>query len=353
MSGRLASSVLIERIGGNCNERPCQRGVSVVDQRHESDPSIMSDNFTRREMDKHTRRPTRNRAADSKSSQPDSPARKSRTRRRPTGPLRPTLLLLLAALVASVWAQRSSSMAERAQDDPFLADDGQSSGPQAFQMPDYVIDDLADAEQPLVEPAPTDAELAGAAAWSAASGAGKRSLTRRQLQVFAADSGEPQQMAASGPYAVPFQTNAGDFEPAASYAMANFYLDQSTPSQQMRPTGGGHATKTQAASSSSSMSSNSNANKMQHQQTDEQAELEHEAKLLQQNQNKIGPHFVKEPPSFIHYLNSTDLIIPCAASGNPAPTIVSVLTDVSRVGRGRLLDVRGVARRRHHLLIHK
>lgn len=39
---------------------------------------------------------------------------------------------------------------------------------------------------------------------------------------------------------------------------------------------------------------------------------------------KAGPQFVKEPPSFIHYLNSSDLVIPCVASGNPAPTIVSV-----------------------------
>lgn len=52
---------------------------------------------------------------------------------------------------------------------------------------------------------------------------------------------------------------------------------------------------------------------------------------LQQNQDssnqmqqKIGPQFVKEPPSFIHYLNSSDLVIPCAASGQPTPTIVSI-----------------------------
>lgn len=43
----------------------------------------------------------------------------------------------------------------------------------------------------------------------------------------------------------------------------------------------------------------------------------------QQPQQKSGPQFIKEPPSFIHYLNSSDLVIPCAASGNPTPTIVS------------------------------
>lgn len=38
---------------------------------------------------------------------------------------------------------------------------------------------------------------------------------------------------------------------------------------------------------------------------------------------KMGPNFTREPPSHIHYLNSTDLVIPCQASGNPTPTIVS------------------------------
>lgn len=42
-----------------------------------------------------------------------------------------------------------------------------------------------------------------------------------------------------------------------------------------------------------------------------------------QYQQKSGPQFIKEPPSFIHYLNSSDLVIPCSASGNPQPTIVS------------------------------
>lgn len=43
----------------------------------------------------------------------------------------------------------------------------------------------------------------------------------------------------------------------------------------------------------------------------------------QQQHSKMGPQFIKEPPSYISYLNSTDLVIPCSASGNPAPTIVS------------------------------
>lgn len=40
--------------------------------------------------------------------------------------------------------------------------------------------------------------------------------------------------------------------------------------------------------------------------------------------NKLGPQFVREPPSLIHYLNSSELVIPCSASGNPQPTIVSM-----------------------------
>lgn len=44
------------------------------------------------------------------------------------------------------------------------------------------------------------------------------------------------------------------------------------------------------------------------------AELQH---------SKMGPQFIKEPPSYINYLNSSDLVIPCSASGNPTPTIVS------------------------------
>lgn len=44
---------------------------------------------------------------------------------------------------------------------------------------------------------------------------------------------------------------------------------------------------------------------------------------IQANQ-KTGPTFLKEPPSFIYYLNSSDLVIPCVASGNPEPTIVSI-----------------------------
>lgn len=43
----------------------------------------------------------------------------------------------------------------------------------------------------------------------------------------------------------------------------------------------------------------------------------------EQQHSKMGPQFIKEPPSFINYLNSSDLVIPCSASGNPAPTIVS------------------------------
>ena len=43
----------------------------------------------------------------------------------------------------------------------------------------------------------------------------------------------------------------------------------------------------------------------------------------QQQQQKAGPQFIKEPPGLVHYLNSSDLVLPCAASGNPAPTIVS------------------------------
>lgn len=39
--------------------------------------------------------------------------------------------------------------------------------------------------------------------------------------------------------------------------------------------------------------------------------------------NKMGPLFSREPPGFIYYLNSSDLVIPCAAIGNPEPTIVS------------------------------
>lgn len=38
---------------------------------------------------------------------------------------------------------------------------------------------------------------------------------------------------------------------------------------------------------------------------------------------KMGPQFIKEPPSSIHYLNSSDLVIPCSASGAPQPSIVS------------------------------
>lgn len=39
---------------------------------------------------------------------------------------------------------------------------------------------------------------------------------------------------------------------------------------------------------------------------------------------KMGPQFSREPPSFVYYLNSTDLVIPCSASGNPEPAIVSI-----------------------------
>jgi len=54
----------------------------------------------------------------------------------------------------------------------------------------------------------------------------------------------------------------------------------------------------------------------------------HSSQAQQQQQQtaaapKAGPQFTREPPSFIHYMNSSDLVIPCAASGNPAPTIVS------------------------------
>lgn len=38
---------------------------------------------------------------------------------------------------------------------------------------------------------------------------------------------------------------------------------------------------------------------------------------------KIGPSFTREPPGFIHYLNSSDLVIGCSASGQPPPSIVS------------------------------
>lgn len=50
-----------------------------------------------------------------------------------------------------------------------------------------------------------------------------------------------------------------------------------------------------------------------------------EQKQQQQQQQKMGPQFIKEPPSLIHYLNSSDLVIPCSATGNPQPAIVSIL----------------------------
>lgn len=49
----------------------------------------------------------------------------------------------------------------------------------------------------------------------------------------------------------------------------------------------------------------------------------------QQQQQKMGPQFSKEPPSLIHYLNSSDLVIPCSAQGNPQPTIVSDLLELN------------------------
>lgn len=49
-----------------------------------------------------------------------------------------------------------------------------------------------------------------------------------------------------------------------------------------------------------------------------------EESALAASQQKVGPSFTREPPAFIHYLNSSDLVIPCAASGQPAPSIVSV-----------------------------
>lgn len=53
----------------------------------------------------------------------------------------------------------------------------------------------------------------------------------------------------------------------------------------------------------------------------------------QQQPTKVGPQFIKEPPSFIHYLNSSDLVVPCAASGNPAPTIVSIAARSREISR--------------------
>lgn len=51
---------------------------------------------------------------------------------------------------------------------------------------------------------------------------------------------------------------------------------------------------------------------------------QHQTQLQQQDQQlKIGPQFIREPPGYIHYLNSSDLVIPCTASGNPPPTVVS------------------------------
>lgn len=45
---------------------------------------------------------------------------------------------------------------------------------------------------------------------------------------------------------------------------------------------------------------------------------------LNSNNIKMGPQFSVEPPSQLHYLNSSDLVIPCAATGNPNPSIVSI-----------------------------
>lgn len=53
----------------------------------------------------------------------------------------------------------------------------------------------------------------------------------------------------------------------------------------------------------------------------------------QQQQPKSAPQFIKEPPSIIHYLNSSDLVIACSANGNPSPTIVSVRSKSSAVCR--------------------
>lgn len=60
---------------------------------------------------------------------------------------------------------------------------------------------------------------------------------------------------------------------------------------------------------------------------------------------KVGPQFTREPPAFIHYLNSSDLVIPCAASGSPAPTIVSSGAVWWSPGAGHLLSFQwGVGR---------
>lgn len=48
---------------------------------------------------------------------------------------------------------------------------------------------------------------------------------------------------------------------------------------------------------------------------------------------KMGPQFTREPPSFVRYLNSSELVIPCAASGNPTPSIVSIV--IRKRGRRR------------------
>ena len=64
---------------------------------------------------------------------------------------------------------------------------------------------------------------------------------------------------------------------------------------------------------------------------DKQANDNQREQPLPANQ-KVGPQFIREPPSFIHYLNSTDLVIPCAASGNPAPSIVSFTPDEKERG---------------------
>lgn len=47
--------------------------------------------------------------------------------------------------------------------------------------------------------------------------------------------------------------------------------------------------------------------------------------LLESNDGKFGPQFVVEPPQYTRYLNSSDLVLPCSASGNPQPTIVSLI----------------------------
>lgn len=216
-------------------------------------------------------------------------------------------------LLSSLLSVRSTGV----QQDP---DSNESS----LQMvPDYVIDDLLDGEQLLASGSSGGSDETGQESSSISSKA--RSLTRRQLQkVFSPDSfnsNSGDQVAAV--------SSQGDF--ADSYPVTGYYFD---PQQQQQRTSASSSSireslKTLVASPSDSDMNpniqNSNENDNEDSPLEQAGQQQRqETQLLRENQNKVGPQFLREPPSFIHYLNSSDLVIPCAASGNPTPTIVSV-----------------------------